>query len=144
MIRITFFTKNTLLVILLASTAANPLLALPLKKHTIVKKNQQNSNISQKIQTILINKGLDKEVALSKVNKLLKSCNADKLNYLYNSSDLSIPTENLNDALMKYALYEKSLDFNSYDSLIGLIQSASLSRLNNEELKYVRQIASQS
>lgn len=55
MIRITFFTKHSLLVILLASSAFNPLLALPSKKHSIVKKNQRNLNISQKIQS-----GLDR------------------------------------------------------------------------------------
>ena len=142
MIRITFFTKHTLLVILLASGTFNPLLALPLKKYSIVKKNQQNSNVSQKIQAILVDKGLDEEVALSKVNKLFKNSNTDKLNHLYSSSNLSVSKENLNDALAKYALYEKNLDFNSYDSLLGLIQSTSLNRLNNKQLQYVKRIAS--
>ena len=142
MIRVTFFTKNTLLVILLASTTANPLLAFPIKKHSIVKKNQENSNISQKIETILVDKGLDEEVAFHQVSKLFKGNNTDKLNQILNNSDLSISKEKLNDALVKYALYEKKLDLNSYDSLVGLLQRVSLHPLENKQLTYIKNIAS--
>lgn len=92
----------------------------------------------------MIDKGLNEEVAFNKVSKLLKNSNTDKLNHIYNSSELLISKEKLNNAFVKYALYEKNLDFNSYDSLIGLIQSASVDRLDNKQLRYVKQIASRS
>lgn len=143
MIPIALFKKRSLFIILLASSTANPLLALPKQSHPIIKRNVKSSYISQKIQDQLINKGLEQEIASKKINKLFQNNkNLEyKLNHIYNSSILSISKEKLNDTLGKYALYEKSLDLNSYSGILGFIQNISMKKLNEKELNAIKDIA---
>ena len=143
MIRTT--TKRSMLFVLLVSNSVNPLLlALPQKPHPVVKNNRQALRISNEIKNILLNKGLDKEVAVSKVNKLFKNNRGktNKLLDLCNNPEFSISKKNLNSTLSKYALHEKQLNLNSYSSLIGLVQSTKLQSLNKKQLDYISQITS--
>ena len=145
MIRITFLTKGSMLFVLLVSNSVNPLLALPPKPNPIVKNNREISRVSNEIKSLLFNKGLDKEVAIKKVNKLFENSkhnSIDKLLHLYNNPELSISKERLNKTLSEYALHEKSLDLNSYSSLIGLVQSTMFQSLNKKQLDYINHIAS--
>lgn len=143
MIRIVFFTKRSVLFVLLVGNAFNPLLALEPKSHSIVKNKIQVSSIEIDIKNILINKGLDVEAAKSKVNKLFKNTDyrVDTLFHLYNTPELLTSKEILHDALAKYALYEKTLDISSYGSLVGLIQSTSLKPLDTIQLDAIRHIS---
>ncbi|MFT5659678.1 MAG: hypothetical protein ACI9TV_000300 [Sulfurimonas sp.] len=144
MIQIKIFTQQSILVILLVSNAMSPLLALPQKSNQIIKRNQQVSNIFQKITNILVEKGLDHDVALQKTNTLLNinKNTIERLHSLYESSELFIPQEELVEELAKYALYEKKLNLNSYSSLIGLTQSILSRPLNDKELRHIQDIAS--
>lgn len=142
MIRIALLKKRSLFIILLASSTANPLLALPAKNHSIVKRNIKCSKLSQKIQDILVNKGLEKEAALRKTTKLFNSTKdfENKLQNIYNSPNLPISKEKINDALVQYALNEKNLDLGSYSGVLGLVQNASMKRLNTQELNDIKKI----
>ena len=144
MIQIRIFTQQSILVILLASNTLSPLLALPLKPHATIKRNLQTSSILQKIKNILVEKGLDNDIALEKTNTLLRvdKSTIAKLQCLYESSKLSISQEALVEELAKYALYGKELDVNSYNSLIGLTQNILSRPLNNTELNHIQDIAS--
>lgn len=143
MIRIALLKNRSLFIILLASSTVNPLLALPVKNQSIVKRSVKSSKLSQAVQNTLINKGLEKEVALGKVNKLFSSIEnfENKLTYIYASGEFSISKEKLHNTLMSYALYEKNLDLNSYSGVLGFIQSASLQKLDSKQLNSIKKIA---
>lgn len=142
MIQTALFRNRSLFIILLASSTANPLLALPIKNQTIAKKSLRASNISQKIQDKLVNKGLEKEVALCKTNKLFNSTSnvENKLTLIHNSPHLSITKEKVNNTLMHYALHEKKLDLESYGGVIGFIQNTSMKKLNKQALSDIKKI----
>lgn len=142
--KIKVLTQRSVLVLFLAANAFNPLLALPLKSHPVVKRNQQVSSIFQKINNILQEKGLDSDAALQKVTALLEADakTLDRLHYLYESPELFISKEQLVEELANYALFEKKLDLNSYDSLIGLAQSVLSRPLVQKEFNYLQQIPS--
>lgn len=143
MIKIAFFEKRSLFIILLASSTVNPLLALPAKNPSVIKRDIKSSKFSQNIQNLLVNKGLEKEIALKKTNKLFTSSEnfENRLQHIYNSFKLSISKEKLNDALVKYALYEKSLDLNSYSGVLGFLQNISLQKLDDQQLSNIKKIA---
>ena len=143
MIPVALLKKRSLFIILLASSTANPLLALPVKNHPIVKRNIKSSKQSQKIQDMLVNKGLEKEAALRKTNRLFNSSKdfENKLAKIYNSPVLSVSKEKISKALLQYALHEKSLDLESYSGVLGFIQNASMRKLNKQELNAVKEIA---
>jgi len=143
MIRITLFKKQSLLIILLVGSTANPLLALPLKNPSVIKKDVQQLQITQEIKNILINKGLEQESALKKVAKVFKNNKnvESKINRIYTSSTLSLSKDKINDSLVKYALYEKTLDLNSYSGVLGFIQTISLEKMDTQHLSEIKAIA---
>ena len=73
MIKIQIFTQRSVLIVLLVSNAINPLLALPIKSHSITKRNQESISIFQKIKEILVQKGLDNDIALEKNDEIIPS-----------------------------------------------------------------------
>ena len=143
MIQISLFKNRSLFIILLASSTANPLLALPIKNNTIVKRSVRTSNISQKVQETLVNKGLEIEAALRKTNKLFNTTvNVEnKLTLIHNSAHLSVSKEKINNTLSDYALHEKKLDLESYDGVLRFIQNTSMKKLNKQALSEIKKIA---
>lgn len=143
MIRIVFLTKRSVLFVLLASSAINPLLAIEPKIYSITKDKQQVSSIEMNIKKVLIDNGMHKDVANSKVKKMFKlsKYKSGSLSHLYNSPEVFVSKEKLNETLAKYALYEKALDFSSYSSLVGLAQSISLKPLEQIHLDKIKHIA---
>jgi hypothetical protein len=144
MININFLTKRSLVIVFLVSNSFNPLLALPQKTNTTIENEQKSPSIYKDIQNILVNNGLENKTATDKLKKLLNNnqkSTADKLLHLCNDS-LSVTKEKLTEALSRYALLEKSLDLNSYGSIVGLLQSMSIFSLDKKQLEYVKKIAS--
>jgi hypothetical protein len=144
MININFLTKRSLVIVFLVSNSCNPLLALPQNTNTTIENEQQSPSIYKDIQKILVSKGLENKTATDKLKKLLNNnqkSTADKLLLLCNDN-LSVTKESLTEALSKYALFEKSLDLNSYGSIVGLLQSMSIFSLDKKQLEYVKKIAS--
>ncbi len=142
MIKIQIFTQRSVLIVLLVSSAINPLLAFPTKSHLLTEKSQEAINVFQKIKDTLIDKGLEDDIALEKTMKLFQAQKntVERLKSLYESSELVISKEDLVNKLAKYALYEKKLDLNSYSSLIGLVQSVLSHPLNNKELNHLQEV----
>ncbi|EDZ62473.1 hypothetical protein SMGD1_2823 [Sulfurimonas gotlandica GD1] len=143
MIHKNFFSKRSVLLILLTSSAFNPLLALQHEPYSIVKNTLQISNVKIDIRNILIGKGLDKDIAISKTNKLFfnHKHTANTLSDLYNYPEIFISKEKLNDVLATYALYEKHLDLSSYNSLVSLAQTVSLQSLSTKHLNTLKHLA---
>ncbi|WP_373035469.1 hypothetical protein [Sulfurimonas sp.] len=143
MIHKIFFSKRSVLLILLTSSAFNPLLALHHEPYSIVKNALQISNVKIDIRNILMGKGLDKDIAISKTNKLFSNNKhtANTLSDLYNYPEIFISKEKLNDALAKYALYEKHLDLSSYNSIVSLAQAVSLQSLSSKHLNTLKHLA---
>ena len=143
MSRTVIFTKRSVLFVLLVSNSFNPLLAFEHKPYSIVKNKQQISSIEIDIKNILINSGLDVDAAQSKTDKLFKNTqySAETLFRLYNTPELFTSKEMINEALSKYALFEKTLDFSSYSSLVGLVQSISLKPLDEKQLNAIKNIS---
>lgn len=136
------FSKRSVLLILLTSSAFNPLLALPNQPYSIVKSTLQISSIEIDIGNILISKGLDKDIAVIKTNKLFfnNKYTANSISDLYNYPEIFISKEKLNDELAKYALYEKHLDLNSYNSMVSLAQAVSLQSLSTKHLSTLKHL----
>lgn len=138
-----FFSKRSVLFILLTGSAFNPLLALPNEPYLITKSTLQISSVEIDIRNILIGKGLDKDIAISKTKKLFSNnkYRANSIFDLYNYPEIFISKEKLNDALAKYALYEKHLDLSSYKSLVSLAQTVSLKSLSSKHLNTLKYLA---
>ena len=143
MIHKIFFTKRSVLFILLTGSAFNPLLALQHEPYSIVKSTLQISSVEIDIRNILIGNGLDKDIAISKTNKLFfnNKHTSNTLYSLYNYPEIFISKDKLNDALAKYALYEKHLDLSSYNSLVSLAQTVSLQSLSSKHLNTLKSLA---
>lgn len=140
MTHIRVITQQSILTILLISNSVNPLLALPVKAQITTKENQKIVGLLHEIKNMLIDKGLEEEVALGKTIKLLqtKEHTLEKLKHFSEGSKLSITKVRLIETLAKYALYEKQLDLSSYSSLIGFTQSVLERPLNKDELEYIQ------
>jgi len=138
-----FFSKRSVLFILLTGSTFNPLLALPYEPYLTSKSTLQISSVKIEIRNKLIDKGLDKDIAISKTNKLFSNNKhaANSIFDLYNYPEIFISKEKLNDALAKYALYEKHLDLSSYKSLISLAQTVSLQPLTPKHLDTLKHLA---
>ena len=142
MIKIRILTQQSVLVVFLLANAVNPLLALPNKVQTNVKRKQRTLDLHKELKNLLINKGLEGQVADAKSKKLLKNVeNLSLLSKLYESSEFQLSKENILETLCKYALYEKTLELNSYSAHLGFLQHLLGRPLNNRELKELEQIA---
>jgi len=143
MIRVIFFHRS-LLVAILVGSSMTPLLAVPSKTFFVTKSKRQNLQIFHNVKDALTQKGLDEEASLYKVNKLFeKSANfTAKVSLLSKNPILSLSQESINNALVKYALYEKNLNLNSYSSLVSFVQNATSQPLNNEQLQYLSSVSS--
>ena len=144
MLRITLLTKHSVFFVFLISNTVNPLLASAAQPISIVKNRQQRSSLYQDIINLLIQRGLDENVAVKKVKNLFKDSKttSDNLSHLYNYPELFISKEKIDETLANYALHEKSFSASSYTSLIGLSQNILLQPLSNEQLDTVKHITS--
>jgi hypothetical protein len=139
MVKIILF-KRSILFVLLISNSANPLLAVEPVTYTLENKKETPS-VSREIKNLLVAKGLSEEQATHKANKFLNTKNLFKVSHLYSNPNLGLSKEDVYNALTKYALYEKHLNLNSYDSLIGFVQRISLQPLDKQQLKYLSDLA---
>ena len=144
MSRIVFLTKRSVFVVFFISTAINPLMAKMVTPTVIVKKQQKNSRIQQDVSNVLVQKGLEEKVAVSKVKKLFQACEdkLDKLSTLYNYPEIFGSKKSIHETLANYSLHGKSFNPNSFDSLKGLAQKNSIASLNKEQIELLHTLAS--
>jgi hypothetical protein len=96
--------------------------------------NQNNSieceNTSVKIASILENRGLDKDIAIKKVNALYKQ-NTKSIELSVHNIKMVFPTisqADIENELSNAALFSKTINFNSYDDMIGLVQKIAIKK----------------
>ena len=139
MVKIFILTKRSIFLIFLVSNSINPLLASPLVSASSYQRYQRNI-LHVDIQNELIGRGLQEDVAILKVKKLFSKDMSFKIAQLYKHPDLNLTKDKVLDALVKYALFDKSFDLNSYDSLLGFVQNIDIS-LSEKGLNALREIA---
>ncbi len=139
--KISILTKRSVFLIFLASSAANPLFASTVYIYSASERQQEISITHKDIQDLLISKGLEKSVAVKKSHTLFKnSQNINlKLSHLCKNPDLGLQRGKIIKAFAQYALFNKECDLNSYDSLVGLVQSIS-PNLNQRQLGAIKEI----
>jgi len=142
MTKISILTKRSVFLIFLASSAANPLFASTIYVYSASERYEKAPITQKDIQSILISKGLDESAAVKKSRALFKKDQNIrlKLTHLYNNPELALSRKQIVEAFAKYALFEKECDLNSYDSLVGFVQSIT-PNLNKEQLERIQKIA---
>jgi hypothetical protein len=140
MVKIFILTKRSIFLIVLVSNTINPLLASPLYTDSASQSYQERAISYLDIQNSLTSKGLQKEIAEAKVKKLFKEETSLKLAYLYKHPALALSKNIVIDTFAKQALFDKYCDLNSYDSLVGFVQSIH-PNLDKKQLSAIKQIA---
>lgn len=141
MTKISVLTKRSVFLIFLASSAANPLFASTIYIYSASERQQERSVTHKDIQDILISKGLENNAALKKSQAVFKnSQNINlKLSYLCKNPNLALQRDKIVEAFAKYALFDKECDLNSYDSVVGFVQSIT-PNLNHKQLSAIKEI----
>ncbi|HEY9204255.1 MAG TPA: hypothetical protein VIM82_07975 [Sulfurimonas sp.] len=139
--KISILTKRSVFLIFLASSAANPLFASTVYIYSASERQQEISITHKDIQDLLISKGLEKSIAVKKSHTLFKnSQNINlKLSHLCKNPNLALSRDKVIEAFAKYALFNKECDLNSYDSLVGFVQSIS-PNLDQRQLGAIKEI----
>lgn len=140
MLQITIFTKRSIFLAFLITHSVNPLLANSEDFKRISSSKQEVLNKYKELASILVSNGLEEKAAIKKVERLFGENEnlSIQLSELSTNTLLSISKEEINEALAKYALFEKSCDLNSYSSLIGLVQSIKKEQLSSEQLDVLK------
>lgn len=97
-----------------------------------------------RIGTLLEEKGLDKEAAQAKVQKLFGGNSVDLNVALWNlkhTMGTELSNTELEAALVKRALFEKPVNFDSYDSIVGLMQEIKGTALDAQTLNKLKSVA---
>lgn len=139
--KISILTKRSIFLIFLASSAADPLFASTIYIYSASERQQERFVTHKDIQDLLISKGLENSVAIKKSHALFKNSQNinSKLTHLCKNPNLAFPREKIIEAFAKYALFDKECDLNSYDSLVGFVQSIS-PNLDQKQLSAIKEI----
>ena len=141
---ILFNTRTAFVVLLLGNTAFS-LQALPLTpvRTGVNHKSKSENSVYKNIAELLEAKGLEKSAASEKAKQLFgaKTKNIEvKLHHIQSHPALSLSVEEINQALTRRALFEKPLNLDAYDSLVGFIQEIKGRSLEQNALEAVQQI----
>ena len=143
MIKIFVLSKRSLfLLFLVSNTIQADTLALPISVETQIEKKQNKKFSAYDIEQSLNNKGLDKDVASKKVAKLLQK-NPQILEIctkLLKHPKLNFSQEDILQTLASYALFEKNIEPNSYDTLVGFAQKIKY-QLTKQELQALYELS---
>ncbi|MEA3374149.1 MAG: hypothetical protein U9Q62_10750 [Campylobacterota bacterium] len=138
-----FNTRAAFILLLLGNTAfalqTRPLLT----SHTDINYKSADT-VHKHIAESLEAKGLDRSTAWERTDKLFtaETINIDlKLHHLANHPTLSLSGEAVNQGLAKRALFEKPLNLDAYDSLVGFVQEIKGHSLDEHTLEAVGQIS---
>lgn len=142
MTKIFILTKRSFLIIFLVSNTINSLSASPHANSLSYTTHKTETSLHADVKAKLISKGLHEDAAAKKADNLFKqNKNAPhKFSCLYRDNELMLSKEKVIETFAKYALFEKSLNFYSYESLVGFVQHIK-PNLNKKELAALRRIA---
>lgn len=142
MTKITILTKNSAIALFLVANVFTSLYAIPITTKVRIENKKQNISLSQDIEEVLIDKGLDINVAKERVTALFsEKININKLNALYTNKVLGVSKSKLNSKIAELALFKKYLELDSYESLYTLVQSTKRVALNKKQKEELRVIA---
>ena len=140
---IVLFNTRTAFIVLLLGNTAFSLQALPLiAAHTDINYKAEE-NIQKNIAELLEAQGLEKSAAWEKTKQLFSTENKNieaKLHHLQSHPKLLLSSEKINQLLARRALFEKPLNLDSYDSLVGFTQEIKGRPLDQNALKALHQI----
>lgn len=124
MVKIFVLTRDSLLFILLVSTTSHALESSAARPYQATPKLQEVSQKTWDLEKALLAKGLEKEAAKQKAQKLFSSSPmlGQKLTQLASHKDLELTKEALLEQLTRYALYEKPCQLNTYAGMYGFVQ----------------------
>lgn len=136
MVKIFVITRDSLLFILLVSSTSYALEA-PLAQQTQITLQQQNP--TQKVWDVekaLLAKGLEKQTARQKSEKLFASSPllSQKLSLLASHQDFQLSTESILEQVTLYALHEKPCKLDTYAGMLGFVQKIA-PKLRSEQLQ---------
>jgi hypothetical protein len=119
--KILAFNSKTAFILLLTATAIDPLAAYEYTEPRTYSQVNKTS-IYQSVVNHLVAKGLEDQVAVDKTDALFSNLSTIHLTHLQNNTVLNLTNEQLYTALATYALFNRKIDFTSYNSLTGFIQ----------------------
>lgn len=135
---------RTALLALLVTNVIQPLHAVRETKTSVTQNRKANTPLTGSVIRKLENDGLDHQAAVEKAAEMLRGdpqFAAMKLDLLLSHGRLGLSDEAVVEAMARRALFGKSLDLDSYDSLTGFIQDIKGRPLNELERGVVREIA---
>jgi len=136
-------TRTAFIVLLLGNTAfalqpQPPVRVLTDSKQRTVQRVQKN------VSDLLVSQGLEDSVAMNKVNALFPddALHIDtKIKHLQDHPAIALKSDDIEKSLAKRALFDRSLDLDAYDALVGFVQETGKKVLDDKALKAVQQIA---
>lgn len=139
--KIFILNTQSVLIIFLITGFANPIHAIQYTPETFRIKSE-NLFIKDEVVRNLEDRGLEKSSAQKKIANLFNGSFIDaKLAQLQTHPSLMIGTEALIASIAKRALFDRKVNMNDYNSLLGLVQDVNVKCLNKDELEAVKNIA---
>lgn len=136
-------TRTVLIILLMGNSALSTIEAMPLETTQIDGNYHVLDNTHKSIAAHLEAQGLEKSVAKKRAQDLFSSNGNDievKLHHLQTHPSLALSRQEIDKALAKRALYQRSLDLDTYASLVGFLQEIKAHPLDKGVLEAVQQI----
>ncbi|RLA71471.1 MAG: hypothetical protein DRG09_00055 [Epsilonproteobacteria bacterium] len=139
--------KFITLTLIISGLVLNPVIAETVH-HTVIQSQHINQSVVSNISTILHNRGLDEDVAEEMASNLVSEEDEMLLAMMMETLQMqNIVTKNeVLEYLSHAALHKQTLDFKSYDHLVGMvskIKQTSLDPYTLKELSHLTKINKQ-
>jgi hypothetical protein len=141
MVKIFVITRDSLLFILLVSSTSQALESAATHPTHITLQQHDVSQKAWDVEKALEVKGLDKQAAKQKSEKLFASSPllSQKLTLLASHKELQLSSEGILEQLTLYALYEKPCELHSYAGVLGFLQKFH-PKLNSTQIEIIKKI----
>lgn len=136
-------TRTVFIVLLLGNTAFS-LQNLPLTRTITDTRQRSVQSVQKHIAELLVAQGLEKSIARKRSESLFSSTHGDigaRLRHLQEHPAIALDKERIDKVLARRALFERPLELDTYDSLVGFVQETQSRPLNEKALMAVRQIS---
>ena len=135
------------LTLIISGLALNPVMADGVVNSTISTQNI-NHSITSSISSILYNRGLEEEAAVALVQGVVDEEDEMFLSMLLQTLDSKniVSTQEVLEYLSTEALHRRSVDFKTYDNLVGMvtkIKKSALDENTRNQLTYLAKVNKQ-
>ena len=130
------------LTLIISGLALNPVMANAVLT-TVSYSQNINDSVSSSISTLLYSRGLDKDAADEISENLVSEEDEDLVKGLIQDLDREniVSRKEILEYLSTKALHKQSLDFHSYDHLVGMVSKIKQRSLDSKTLKQLQNIA---